>query len=81
MLASTLPSESRLDGKMPSIDAENRSKSEAKIWNRTKYFVPLHCQSEVKASALLRLKIGIKREAAARCSQSQKESNTTKNTF
>jgi hypothetical protein len=63
---------------MPSIGAENRSKSEAKIWNCTKYFVLLHCQSEIKASALLRLKIGIKREAAARCSQSQIKSNTMK---
>ena len=30
---------------MPSIRAENRPKSEAKIWNMAKNVVPLHCQS------------------------------------
>jgi len=37
---------------MPPIDAENRSKSEAEIWNVAKNVVPLQSQSEVKASAL-----------------------------
>ena len=61
--------------------AQNRPKSEVKIWNVAKNVVLLHCQSEVKASALLRLQERHeRREAAARCSQSQIESNTIKNT-
>ena len=42
MLASTLPSVSRLDGKMPSIRAENCPKSMPEIWKRTKNVVTLH---------------------------------------
>ena len=36
------------------IRAENRPKSEVKIWKRTKNVVPLHCQSEDRRALNMR---------------------------
>ena len=47
------------------IRAENRPKSEVKIWKRAKNIVPLHCQSETSAHTMMR---DAKRDSATRCS-------------